>query len=177
MKKMKRLVAVLLAAVMALAMLTACGGGGSGSSANSTEATVVNALNTTWGTHYGNDAALKAKVRATLQKVDENGMIKVSDLPTDALMGPGFSDVNIGENGDASFVMYLMTDGSTSSNTAVKAIEVTPEFLKQMEDAKPSDSKPDVSMIKAIGVSTFTASNGKTYIGFAFKMAGNTKTQ
>lgn len=177
MKKMKRLVDVLLAAVMALAMLTACGG----SSSNSTEAIVLNAMNTAWGTSYGNNSNLKAKVRAVLQKVDENGRIKVSDLPSVDRYGKMYcvSDYNFNTStGDVSMIYYIVTeDNPNSSNvSSVKAIEVTDALLEEMKNAKPGDDKTDTREIAAVGVSAYTASNGKTYIGLAIK-AGNVKAQ
>ena len=66
MKKMKRLVAVLLAGVMVLAMLTACGGGAGGSSSNEIESKVLELLNTTSGTSFSNNAELQSKVRKAL---------------------------------------------------------------------------------------------------------------
>ena len=63
MKKMKRLVAVLLAGIMALAMLTACGGtpGTPGSSEFETkvEQAYMAELNKTFGKNFNNDDAIK----------------------------------------------------------------------------------------------------------------------
>jgi len=62
MKKMKRLVAVLLAGIMALAVLTACSGGsGTGSSEfeNKVEQAYMAELNKTFATNFNNDAAIK----------------------------------------------------------------------------------------------------------------------
>lgn len=71
MKKMKRLVAVLLAGIMALAMLTACGGGSSTptSDVEKAEALYMDAFNTALGTDYKNDAELKKLAKTVL---DEN---------------------------------------------------------------------------------------------------------
>ena len=63
MKKMKRLVAVLLAGIMALAMLTACGGTPSTPSSSEFEKKVEQAymakLNETFGVNFNNDDAIK----------------------------------------------------------------------------------------------------------------------
>ena len=63
MKKMKRLVAVLLAGIMALAVLTACGGTGNDAASTEFEAKVEQAymaeLNKTFATNFNNDAAIK----------------------------------------------------------------------------------------------------------------------
>lgn len=67
MKKMKRLVAVLLAGIMALAMLTACGGTGNDAATAKFEASVEQAymaklnekLNETYGKKFENNADIK----------------------------------------------------------------------------------------------------------------------
>ena len=64
MKMFKRFAAALLAGVMVLAMLTACGGGAGGSSSNEIESKVLKYLNTVNGTSYSNNADLQSKVRA-----------------------------------------------------------------------------------------------------------------
>ena len=62
MKKIKRLAAVLLAGIMALALLTACGGSGSDNpefDAN-VESAYLAALNKTFKTSFENDDAIRA---------------------------------------------------------------------------------------------------------------------
>ena len=72
MKKMKRLVAVLLAGIMALSMLTACSGGG-GTGSSEFEAKVEQAymaeLNKTFGVNFNNDAAIKKLAVNYIQEV------------------------------------------------------------------------------------------------------------
>ena len=72
MKKMKRLVAVLLAGIMALAVLTACSdGSGTGSSAfeNKVEQAYMVKLNEAFGTSFNNDAAIKKLAVNYIQEV------------------------------------------------------------------------------------------------------------
>lgn len=73
MKKMKRLVAVLLAGIMALAMLTACGGtpGTPGSSEFETkvEQAYMAELNKTFGKNFNNDDAIKKLAVNYIQEV------------------------------------------------------------------------------------------------------------
>ena len=73
MKKMKRLVAVLLAGIMALAMLTACGGtpGTPGSSEFETkvEQAYMAKLNETFGVNFNNDDAIKKLAVDYIQEV------------------------------------------------------------------------------------------------------------
>ena len=81
MKMFKRFAAALLAGVMVLAMLTACGGGAGGNSSNEIESKVLKYLNTVNGTSYSNNADLQSKVRAVLAKTDDTGVIKAEDVP------------------------------------------------------------------------------------------------
>ena len=79
MKKMKRLVAVLLAGIMALAMLTACGGGSSTptSDVEKAEALYMDAYNAALGTNYENNTELKNQAKQLLDKsLDEAGALK-----------------------------------------------------------------------------------------------------
>ena len=73
MKKMKRLVAVLLAGIMTLAMLTACGGGSSTptSDVDKAEALYMDAYNAALGTDYKNDAELKKLAKTVLDRYEE----------------------------------------------------------------------------------------------------------
>ena len=76
MKKMKRFVAVLLAGIMALAMLTACGGGSftPTSDVDKAEALYMDAYNAALGTDYKNDAELKKLAKTVLdENLNEDG--------------------------------------------------------------------------------------------------------
>ena len=86
MKKMKRLVAVLLAGIMALAMLTACGGGSSTptSDVDKAEALYMDAYNAALGTDYKNDAELKKLAKTVLdENLNEEGALKSDGKMTD----------------------------------------------------------------------------------------------
>ena len=78
MKKMKRLVAVLLAGVMVLAMLTACGGSFTPTSdVEKAEALYMDAFNTALGTNYENDADLEKLAKQVLDdSLNEDGTLK-----------------------------------------------------------------------------------------------------
>lgn len=77
MKKMKRLVAVLLAGVMVLAMLTACGGSFTPTSdVEKAEALYMDAYNAALGTDYKNDAELKKLAKTVLdENLNEKGAL------------------------------------------------------------------------------------------------------
>ena len=85
MKKMKRLVAVLLAGIMALAMLTACGCGSSTptSDVEKAEALYMDAYNAALGTNYENNTELKNQAKQLLDKsLDEAGALKNGEKMT-----------------------------------------------------------------------------------------------
>lgn len=167
MKKMKRLVAILLASVLALAMLTACGEEAPQSLGQRAEKVLMDSLNKAYNTSYENDADLKNKVTAILNKIDENGEIAATDIPLAYLEGsynfPGYL-----EKKDNTYIAtYLMV--ASGSGKKLKALEVTEESLKNATSGPSTSSveKPD-----AIGVASIEK-NGKTYIGVAMKMVIN----
>ena len=189
MKMFKRFAAALLAGVMVLAMLTACGGnGGGGSSSNEIESKVLKYLNTVNGTSYSNNADLQSKVRAVLAKTDDTGVIKAEDVPY-VQQGEGenaqymqcVSDFKMNEaEKTASFVMYVFDpnkmDGMLTPVTKaelkdVKPLEVNDEFKAKLDDVlenvTPGTPSGKLSTMKDVGVATYTASNGKTYIGLS----------
>ena len=184
MKMFKRFAAALLAGVMVLAMLTACGGGAGGNSSNEIESKVLKYLNTVNGTSYSNNADLQSKVRAVLAKTDDTGVIKAEDVPYVQNDESGtqymqcVSDLNVNETENTvSFVMYVFDpnkmDGMLTPVTKaelkdVKPLEVNDEFKAKLDDVlenvTPGTPSGKLSTMKDVGVATYTASNGKTYI-------------
>lgn len=79
MKMFKRFAAALLAGVMVLAMLTACGGGSftPTSDVEKAEALYMDAFNTALGTNYENDADLEKLAKQVLDdSLNEDGTLK-----------------------------------------------------------------------------------------------------
>ena len=221
MKMFKRFAAALLAGVMVLAMLTACGGigndaatakfeakaeqvymaklngGAGGNSSNEIESKVLKYLNTVNGTSYSNNADLQSKVRAVLAKTDDTGVIKAEDVPYVQNDESGtakymqcVSDLNVNETENTvSFVMYVFDpnkmDGMLTPVTKaelkdVKPLEVNDEFKAKLDDVlenvTPGTPSGKLSTMKDVGVATYTASNGKTYIGIAIKCEGTIRS-
>lgn len=193
MKMFKRFAAALLAGVMVLAMLTACGGGAGGNSSNEIESKVLKYLNTVNGTSYSNNADLQSKVRAVLAKTDDTGVIKAEDVPyvqKDNEYMQCVSDLNVNEAAKTvSFVMYVFDpnkmDGMLTPVTKaelkdVKPLEVNDEFKAKLDDVlenvTPGTPSGKLSTMKDVGVATYTASNGKTYIGIAIKCEGTIRS-
>lgn len=163
MKKMKRLVAILLASVMALVMLTACGEEAKPSLGQRAENLMIESFNKAYDTTYQNDADLKNKVGAMLNLIDENGEIAVADVKTSATFSIFPCDVVRNADGTGTFTVYVIA--TEKNNMKYKAIEVTEEMLNNANSAdKVSSQKPE-----AVGVASIVK-NGKTYIGVAYKM-------
>lgn len=82
MKMFKRFAAALLAGVMVLAMLTACGGGAGGSAiptddVEKAEVLYMDVFNAVMNSHYTNDADLKAQAKQILDaSLNEDGTLK-----------------------------------------------------------------------------------------------------
>ena len=86
MKMFKRFAAALLAGIMALAMLTACGGGSSTptSDVDKAEALYMDAYNAALGTDYKNDAELKKLAKTVLdENLNADGTLKSDGKMTD----------------------------------------------------------------------------------------------
>ncbi len=88
MKKLKKFAALLLVGVMALALLTACGGGGSGENAQA-EASVMTAINgkRTAAAKLDNDAERKAVASQNIDYVVKHGFGSFSSGALMAIWG------------------------------------------------------------------------------------------
>lgn len=161
MKKMKRFVAILLASVLALAMLTACGESGSGSKsfAQQVEEAYMQNLNASMdeNSKLQNDATIRNRAMAMLDKIDENGMIATKDA---IVFSYGV------ENGEQVVTMILAAQpNSYETNGKVPAIEVTAADLEKLKNNNDSMGRPSgAGEYKAAGVAAKTMSNGKTYV-------------
>ena len=85
MKMFKRFAAALLAGVMVLAMLTACGGAGASTIGEEFENKYIATLNTLRGEDaekLENDTVLHDRALAQLAKINEDGTIVVTDAYT-----------------------------------------------------------------------------------------------
>lgn len=166
MKMLKKMAALLLAGVMALALLTACGDDSTPSFGKQVEDAAIKAVNTALGENstLTNDSTLRAQAAQMLEKVNADGKIIAKDgitgtrKPTDKKnvyeITLGIAVKNIGE--------------VKKADDLVDAMEVTAADLAKLQDPK-ANGIDDVlkgynGEIKAIGVATKTLSNGKTYM-------------
>ena len=170
MKKMKRLVAVLLAGIMVLAMLTACGGTGNDAATAKFEAKVEQAymakLNEKFGENFENDAAIK---NLAVKHIEEAA--KKETL--------GYKDLWVNDETTQNWVMicYDVTGEGyvMSSYEADKAKTITPNqqnidaFFTRAQMKKANAGKNAKLTALGVGVETI---DGKTYVAIGFRVEG-----
>lgn len=169
MKKMKRLVAVLLAGVMVLAMLTACGGTGNDAATAKFEANVEQAymakLNEKFGENFENDAAIK------------NLAVKhIKDMAGKEIQNSKDLWANDETTQDWVMICYDHTENGyvMSSYEADKAPTITPDettidaFLNL---ARMKAHAGNTAKFTALGVGVETI-DGKTYVAIGVRVEG-----
>ena len=176
MKKMKRLVAVLLAGIMVLAMLTACGGTGNDAATAKFEASVEQAymaklnekLNETYGKKFENDADIKKSAvdyigeMAGKKNLGQNDLWKVEKLD-EKTQNVVMICYDVTEKG------YVM-----SSYEADKAEKITPNettIKAFLNLARMKAHASNTAKFTALGVGAKTI-NGKTYVAIGLRVEG-----
>lgn len=169
MKMFKRFAAALLAGVMVLAMLTACGGGsGSGTSTigEEFENKYIAAINTLRGEgaeKLENDTELRNKALAQLAKINEDGTIALNDANT--------STVTPSADGKSVTVVAINVGTKGEPDKGVcQAKEITPESLGEITtEGAGEDAAETMRALKKIGIATKVI-NGKTYAAIAIEI-------
>ena len=169
MKMFKRFAAALLAGVMVLAMLTACGGGsGSGTSTigEKFENKYIAAINTLRGENAGNlenDTDLRNKALAQLAKIKEDGTIAATDANT-SIVTPSADGKSV-----TAVVISVGTKGEPDKGVC-QAKEITAESLDEITpDSAGADVVEALRALKKIGIATKVI-NGKTYAAIAMEI-------
>ena len=179
MKKMKRLVAVLLAGIMALAVLTACSGGsGTGSSAfeNKVEQAYMAELNKTFATNFNNDAAIKKLAVDYIQEVSGAETLNSNTLwkhenPTANTQNQVMVCFDTTQSTNEKYVkLYYEADKAekiTPDEVNIAGLKITWDTVQSI--AAASGKKVELT---ALGVGAKTI-GGKTYvaIGIGMKVA------
>ena len=173
MKKMKRLVAVLLAGVMVLAMLTACGGIGNDAATAKFEAKAEQVymakLNDAFGKEFKNDDAIKNLAVKHIEAMASKETLSMDELWAEEKLTEKTQNwvmicYDHTENG------YVM-----SSYEAANAETITPNQksidaflnLAQMKRGQVGNT----AKFTALGVGAKTI-NGKTYVAIGFRVEG-----
>lgn len=165
MKMFKRFAAALLAGVMVLAMLTACGGNGGGGAPKSVEDQVadiyLSAMNAVLGTNLPNDSTLAAKSKAALNSnINDEGVFTGSSKIISETDSAGKVLLTIiSDEGITSAQVQQMT----SDPAAVEA------YINQIKTEMKTELKEDydkyVAAMKAAitGMGTGTVQKGGNY--------------
>ena len=143
MKMFKRFAAALLAGVMVLAMLTACGGGaGSGAAKSDTEKLedmYQNVFNAALGTELSNDFALKTAAKTYLtENLNEDGTL------------PAGKNMAIVTEPDADgyvVLVSIMTDEGFTDEEVKAMIEDPSAVNKMIADIKKSDGYESMAAV------------------------------
>lgn len=174
MKKMKRLVAVLLAGIMVLAMLTACGGTGNDAATAKFEGKVEQAymakLNEKFGENFENDAAIKKLAVEYIEKMANKETLSMDELWAEEKLTEKTQNwvmicYDVSQSNGKAYVK--------SSYEAGKAETITPKNIDtfwsfaQMKRASVGQK----AKFTALGVGAKTI-NGKTYVAIGFRVEG-----
>ena len=177
MKKMKRLVAVLLAGVMVLAMLTACGGTGNDAATAKFEASVEQAymakLNDAFskeleGKELKNDDAIKTSAVKHIEEVAKKETLDYNDLWVN---GETTQDwVMICYDVDQSTGNYVMSSYEVDKAKTITPNETTIKAFLNLAQMKRGQVG-NTAKFTALGVGVKTI-NGKTYVAIGFRVEG-----
>ena len=181
MKKIKRFAAVLLAGIMALALLTACGGSGSDNPEfdAKVESAYLDALNKAFKTSFENDDAIRAL--AVTHITEKHGADSLSSNARYKTDGDGKTTVRLvqicydvrkstKENYVPLFYEAAKTDAIKANYTNVQAL------LRIVNEEIANADKNGITLeLTALGVGAQTI-GGKTYVAIGFELT-NTAAQ
>ena len=179
MKKIKRLAAVLLAGIMALALFTACGGSDPGNPEfdPKVESAYLDALNNTFGTSFENDADIK---RLAIEHIEEKH-------GADILTGSARCKT---EGDEKTVVRQVQLCFDTKSSkpdafvprfyeaaktAAIKANSTNVRALLRTVNEEIANAKKNgITLgLTALGVGAWTI-GGKTYVAIGFELTNTT---
>ena len=176
MKKLTKLTSLLLAGIMALAMLTACGGIGNDAATAKFEAKAEQAymakLNEKFGENFENDAAIKKLAVEYIEKMANNETLSMDELWAEEKLTEKTQNwvmicYDVSQSNGKAYVK--------SSYEAGKAEKITPDEttikaflnLAQMKRGQVGNT----AKFTALGVGAKTI-NGKTYVAIGFRVEG-----
>lgn len=175
MKKMKRLVAVLLAGIMVLAMLTACGGTGNDAATAKFEGKVEQAymtkLNEKFGENFENDAAIKKLAVEYIEKMANKETLTKDELwtkeePTEKTQNWVMICYDVSQSTGKYVTSSYEADNAETITPNQKSIDAFLN-LAQMKRGQVGNT----AKFTALGVGAKTI-NGKTYVAIGFRVEG-----
>ena len=181
MKKIKRFAAVLLAGIMALALLTACGGSGSDNPEfdAEVESAYLDALNKKFGKEFENDDAIRAL--AVTHITEKSGAESLSSNARYKTEGDGKTTVrlvqicyDVRKSTKENYVPLFYEAAKTE---AIKANYTNVQALLRIVNEEIANAKKNGRTLEltALGVGARTI-GGKTYVAIGFELT-NTAAQ
>ena len=176
MKQLKRFLALVLVGVLALTVLTGCGGNGNfGAEVEKEMLSAVNSLRTEENAPLTNDSELKAKCADALRYVNADGTIPLGKArqqeDTRSADGKTRTIVAIGVETKRSYEFSKIN--SSNKNQLVEALAITPDGLSayaaKIRQGNDKD-KDFYNRLSGFAVATRTI-NGKTYLAMAMKVS------
>ena len=173
MKMFKRFAAALLAGVMGLAMLTACGGGAGGPGESEFEKKVQDvymaALNKEYGTEWSNNSEVKELATEALNKIAD-GKIALTAVTAEKkteknYVGAVVCVENAKQNAQVYTAVYYEETTITVNSDMVELMKTATDFV--IEAGKNNNTKIEVT---GLGVGTKTV-GGKTYVAIGYKLS------
>ena len=176
MKKMKRLVAVLLAGIMALAVLTACSGGSGTNSSefeNKVERAYMAKLNEAFGTEFNNDAAIKKLAVNYIQEVSgaqtlSNTALWKAEQPTKTTQNQVMVCFDPAQSTGKEYVKFYYevdkAENITPDATNIATLKLTWDTIQKI-----AASNGKTVELTALGVGAKTI-GGKTYVAIGIGM-------
>lgn len=179
MKKLKRLAAVLLAGIMALALFTACSDSDPGNPEfdPKVESAYQKALNNTFGTSFENDADIK---RLAIEHIEEkHGADSLTSIARCKIEGDGKTVVrqvqlcyDAKSSKPNAFVPLFYEAAKTA---AIKANSTNVRALLRTVNEEIANAKKNGITLEltALGVGAWTI-GGKTYVAIGFELTNTT---
>ena len=174
MKQLKRFLALVLVGVLALTVLTGCGGNEKfGAEAEKEILSAVNSLRTEENAPLTNDSELKAKCEAALKYVNADGTIPLGKARQ--------QEDNVSADGKTRTIVAIGVEtkgnykfgqiNSSNQNQLVEALAITPDELAAYAAKIRQDKDKDFyNSLSGFAVATRTI-NGKTYLAMAMKVS------
>lgn len=179
MKKIKRLAAVLLAGIMALALFTACSDSDPGNPEfdPKVESAYLDALNKTFGTSFENDADIK---RLAIEHIEEkHGADSLTSIARCKIEGDGKTVVRqvqlCFDTRSSKPDAYVPLFYEAAKTAAIKANSTNVRALLRTVNEEIANAKKNGITLEltALGVGAWTI-GGKTYVAIGFELTNTT---